>query len=214
MAKNRSRDERLRAASRERREEERQEVRDAILSAAGELFLERGYRGFSLREIAERIGYSPGTIYLYFKNRDDILFSIAEQGYQRFDDAIREAALTTDDPLDRLGTMGQAYVQFGLSHPAHYRLMFIERTDFLDRSEDEGRLTWQATYNVLLENVAQAIQAGHTDGSGAERICDTMWATMHGVVSLAISIDSLDTDRVQAMIDVAFDMIGETVLRP
>jgi AcrR family transcriptional regulator len=48
--------------------------RQAILTAAGALFLEQGYERFSLRKVAERIGYSPTTIYPYFRDKDDLLF--------------------------------------------------------------------------------------------------------------------------------------------
>ena len=68
--------ERLRQAIRHRRDQEKQELRQTILNAAGELFLEQGYERFSLRKVAERIGYSPTTIYLYFRDKDDLLFTV------------------------------------------------------------------------------------------------------------------------------------------
>ncbi len=55
-------------------------MRQAILTASTELFLEHGYHNFSLRQVAEKIGYSPGTIYLYFQDKDAILFTIMEEG--------------------------------------------------------------------------------------------------------------------------------------
>lgn len=65
--------ERTRQASRHRREQEKEELQQLILKAAGELFLEQGYDRFSLRQVAERIGYSATTIYLYFEDKDDLL---------------------------------------------------------------------------------------------------------------------------------------------
>ena len=83
---------RLRQAIRHRRDQEKQELRQAILTAAGELFLEQGYERFSLRKVAERIGYSPTTIYLYFRDKDDLLFTVVDEGFVRFGQQLAAAA--------------------------------------------------------------------------------------------------------------------------
>src|SRR5205807_9991232 len=76
--------ERLRQAIRHRQDQEKQELRQTILTTAAELFLEQGYDHFSLRKVAERIGYSPTTIYLYFRDKDDLLFTVVDEGFTRF----------------------------------------------------------------------------------------------------------------------------------
>ncbi len=126
-----TREGRVRAASRERRAAQKQELREAILAAASELFLERGNDGFSLRGVAERIGYSATTIYLYFADKDELLFAVVDEGFQAFTAALTAAVESVSDPLAKLEALGRAYVEFGLSHPAHYQLMFMQRPDFL-----------------------------------------------------------------------------------
>lgn len=121
---------RTRAASRERRENERREVRQLILQAAGEEFLQHGYESFSLRRVAERIGYSATTIYLYFQNKDDLLLATVQEGFQAFDNEIKEVAAAHPDPIERIEALGRAYIAFGLHHPALYRLMFMQRSEF------------------------------------------------------------------------------------
>src|SRR5690606_10552707 len=68
-------EDRTKSASAKRRERERALLRKNILQAASQEFLEHGYEDFSLRRVAERIGYTPTTIYLYFRNKDDLLHS-------------------------------------------------------------------------------------------------------------------------------------------
>lgn len=204
-----NREARLRKASRERREEERQEVYDAILSAAGELFLERGYNGFSLREVAERIGYSPGTIYLYFKNRDDILFTIADQGYQQFGAMLQDAVMSESEPVAQLIAMGRAYVAFGLTYQAHYSLMFIERTDFLGRKSKVDGFTWTDTFEMLHQHIKTVQDTGYLAGQDTAQVSDILWATLHGVVSLSITMQSFDEARIQRTADMAFQMLGD-----
>ena len=67
----------------ERKDRERQAVRDSILDAARDLFVAEGYRNVSIRKIAERIEYSPAAIYSYFEGKDDIFYALAEEGFRR-----------------------------------------------------------------------------------------------------------------------------------
>src|SRR2546427_9900091 len=94
--------ERLRKAIRHRQAQEKQDLRQAILTAAGELFLEQGYERFSLRKVAERIGYSPTTIYLYFRDKDDLLFTVVDEGFERFGHQLAAAAARREARWRRL----------------------------------------------------------------------------------------------------------------
>ncbi len=126
-----TRDERVRRASQARREQNKADLREQILAAAGEVFLERGYEQFSMRQVAERIGYSATTIYNYFENKDDLLFAVVDQGFERFSADLQAAAESETDPRDKLDAIGEAYVRFGLENPMYYELMFMRRTEFL-----------------------------------------------------------------------------------
>src|SRR5688572_1334859 len=95
-----TRNERLREGSRQRRDQEKQELRGAILKTAADLFLETGYDKFSLRQVAERIGYSPGTIYLYYENKEDLLFAVADAGYREFGARLQSASDSTTNPME------------------------------------------------------------------------------------------------------------------
>ena len=66
----------------ERQGREREAVTRAILDAARDLFVTEGYQHVSMRKIAERIEYSPAAIYSYFQSKDDIFFSLAEEGFR------------------------------------------------------------------------------------------------------------------------------------
>src|SRR5215204_1082920 len=121
---------RVRASSRRRRDDERVSVRKLIFSAAEALLLEGGYEGFSLRQVAERIGYTPTTIYRYFPDRDTLVFALTDEGFREFGARLAEAARVAD-PVEAVGALGRAYVRFGIEHPVYYRLMFMQRPDYL-----------------------------------------------------------------------------------
>ena len=65
----------------DRKEREKEEMKARILEAAKKLFLENGFEKTSIRNIAEEIEYSPGTIYLYFKDKNDLLFALHQQAF-------------------------------------------------------------------------------------------------------------------------------------
>ena len=88
------------------------------MKAAGELFLKHGYEGFSLRQVAEQIGYSPGTIYLYFDNKDDLLRALADEGLSPFS-RMFEVGRTAPSPTRRLS--GSSLLRAAIS-PLAYKI--------------------------------------------------------------------------------------------
>lgn len=202
-----TRSERLRLASRERRAHQKQELRDAILTAAAELFLEQGYDRFSVRQVAERIGYSATTIYLYFENKDDLLFQVVFEGYRRFSEHLLAVLDGDYDPLERLRELCRAYVQFGLDNPAFYNLLFIQRPDFLEHSRAHEESKSDELLLRLNRAVQEAIDAGVLAKGDPVAYGDAMWAGVHGIVSLGSCMPILDQQRRQNAIDATLAMI-------
>ena len=66
----------------QRRAREKQEMKDRIVQAAREMFLEEGFEKVSIRKIADRIAYSVGTIYNYFKNKDELFHAVHEMDFR------------------------------------------------------------------------------------------------------------------------------------
>ena len=206
--------ERVRQAIRHRQVQEKQALRQTILAAAGELFLEQGYERFSLRKVAERIGYSPTTIYLYFHNKDDLLFTVVDEGFVRFGQQLAAAAESQEDPWERIIALGRAYITFALQNPVYYQLMFLQRTDFLTQravGESQPRI---ASFQMLQQAVQQAIDAGVLRPGDVESYSDVLWALVHGMVSLAISMPTFDASRIQRTIETAWQMECQGLRQP
>ena len=201
-----TRNKRLREASQQRRTQEKQEVRQAILAAATELFLEHGYHNFSLRQVAEKIGYSPGTIYLYFKDKDAILFTIMEEGVARFGQMLAEAA-SVSDARERLTRIGEAYIRFGVQNPAHYQLMFMQRPDYLAREPQNTAQPIAEIFDLWRKVVEDAMQAGVLSFGDPTSTGDVLWALLHGVVSIAILMPNFDQSRIHDMTGKALEML-------
>ena len=85
----------------ERKEREKEVLREQILAAAKTLFLEKGVEKTSIRNIADLIEYSPGSIYHYFKDKDEIFYALHQGGFQQ----LMSKMLVINDlpnPMDRL----------------------------------------------------------------------------------------------------------------
>jgi AcrR family transcriptional regulator len=110
----------------ERHERDREALSRAILDAARDLFVTEGYQNVSIRKVAERIEYSPATIYGYFKSKDDIFFALAEEGFRLLHDGGFEA-LDGLSPLERIRAIFWRLYRFSCDHPQYFALMFVDR---------------------------------------------------------------------------------------
>src|SRR5438270_7372222 len=107
-----------------RRERLKTELREEILAAARDLFVTDGYLNVSMRKVAERVGCSPGTIYLHFKDKNAILSAICIETFSKLDKRMEAIQKDEGDPIDRLRRGGRAYTRFALDHSNHYIVTF------------------------------------------------------------------------------------------
>jgi len=170
-----------------RKERQKEELKAKILSAARVLFIERGYEETSIRTIAERIEYSPTTIYLHFKDKDDIFFALHTEGFVLLNQYLR-ALQNVSDPFERLKAISKAYISFALENPEYYDLMFISRSP-MNALEDEHSEKWEEgdkAFGALTTTVAECIALGYFKGMDPEILAFTCWSMVHGVCSLEI----------------------------
>src|SRR5215471_9648845 len=109
----------------ERRARQRRYLRQEILDAASELFVREGFENVSMRRIAEKIEYSPTTIYLYFKDKSELLEQVCAETFSRLVSKLSKILEQPGEPLERLRRGLLAYVEFGLENPHHYRATFM-----------------------------------------------------------------------------------------
>jgi AcrR family transcriptional regulator len=98
-----------------RREREKEEMRELILSASNEIVTSEGFDKLSIRKIADKIEYSPSIIYHYFTDKDEILNILMERGYKKIVTAISSVKIEGDSPEDRLKEMIRNYIEAALS---------------------------------------------------------------------------------------------------
>ncbi|MGA0557231.1 TetR/AcrR family transcriptional regulator [Larkinella sp. VNQ87] len=199
----------------ERKEREKEEMRKRILEAAQKLFLENGFEKVSIRNIADAIEYSPATIYLYYKDKNDLLYAIHQIAFLKMIQEF-QPALQLEKPFDRLVEMGRRYFRFAFENPEMFDLMFIMTApmDALacrDDIWDEGK----SAFNLLVNCVQDCIDAGVFRPQDAEVAAMMIWSSVHGYTALFLRkrLEMFEENRRKEMMEQAFDLFVETIRR-
>ncbi|MEE8349752.1 MAG: TetR/AcrR family transcriptional regulator [Acidobacteriota bacterium] len=174
----------------ERKVREKEVLRRKIIQAARELFAEGGYGNATLRQVAQKIEYSPTTIYLHFENKAELLKTISEETLAPLADTFNAIDEEFNDPILTLKNCGLAYVEFGLRHPNEYRLVFMDSQGWNEESMDlseEEEMPGQWVYESFQILVQDCIAQGRLDPTDAETLTQVLWAALHGVVSLHLN---------------------------
>lgn len=184
-------------------------LRQEILDAAERLLLEKGsVEAVSIRALAKAVDVSPPSIYLHFPDKESVFFEACARGFTRFEASLRQAAQSGGDAIDRLRRMGRAYVEFGLAHPAEYRVLFGGAVAPPDEagSDDPGVRAFTLVVEAIIEGVAAGTVRSDRDPLA---LALAVWAAVHGAVlvlmqgeTLAPVIQVEPADVVEAVIGV------------
>ncbi len=185
--------------TKERRDREREALRGEILAVARDLFIQEGYERVSMRRIAERIEYSPTTIYLYFRDKSEILDEICEQTFAKLARSMERIEAKGLEPLEGLREGCRTYIRFGLRNRHQYRLTFmvsgVQRDRERDREEDssgfEGSMGERA-FGFLVRAVERCREAGVLREIDVAVASQVVWAAIHGLTSLLITVSEED----------------------
>lgn len=200
-------------------EQDRQKTRDAILDAARDLFAERGVEAVTMREIAKRVGYSATALYLHFKDKETLIRDLCDTDFLTLAHGL-QAISQIADPIERLRQLGLGYVHFAVTHPNHYRLMFMTPRPGCDPeiSSIEAGNPQQDAYAQLKLMTADAHAAGlfRPEFDDAELIAQTLWAALHGVCALEIAMKNdcwVDWRPLEARVGIMISAVMGGLLR-
>ncbi len=170
----------------ERKERAREELKDLILNAAREIFLEEGYENTSIRKIASRIEYSPGIIYLHFRDKNELLLALHDKAFECKMKALFHSVQDIQDPWERLSATGRAYITYGIENPKDYELMFIlsctmEALAVKQEFWEDGAMA----IGMLKQNIRDCIDAGYFKPDiDTDAVSLMLWSQVHGLVTL------------------------------
>lgn len=173
----------------ERKQRYKEDFRSKILDAAKKLFASEGIEATSIRKIAREIEFSPTTIYLYYKDKKEIVYALHKEGFIQLGAHI-EPLMYVEDPFERLKAMGKAYISFALNSPDFYEVIFMlkDTMRFLDDlcAPDE----WEEgdrVFDFLERTILDCQNTGYFKGVDPKVLSFQVWSAVHGIVSLYVT---------------------------
>ena len=169
----------------ERRQKHKDEFKVEILDAALALFAQEGYSGFSMRKLAARIDHSPTTIYLYFRDKDDLLYHICENLYATLIIRQQEIRHSKCSPEQMLREILLHYINYSLANPEQYKVVFFTNPQTYGQPEEffKRETNSLSCWKLLCEVIEECMQSGLFYRMEVNTLAIVLWSAVHGLVS-------------------------------
>lgn len=166
-----------------RNQHSREQQREMALDAANALIAAEGLAGFSMRKVAQAMGYTVGNLYLLFSNQDDLLAEVSLRTADAMHAYLETQAAKGKTPLDRLQAISYGYIAFAQKHSFSWRLMFEHRLP----PEQWNHPGLDAKQKALFEFVESHLEPLLPDASPKElrAAATALWSSVHGLCVLA-----------------------------
>jgi AcrR family transcriptional regulator len=172
----------------QRREREKQEIRQKILVAAQQIAAEEGWQAVTTRKVAEHIEYSQSTIYEYFENKEAILLALLRSGYEQLVVVVQAAFASTDDPEARLLAMGEAYWDFAFRSPELYQVMHgLAGISFGRYGHPNAPVEVKQSFSLARKAIEQWAEARGVERSDITDLVEARRGLIHGLIVLAMA---------------------------
>lgn len=182
----------------ERRRREKEQRRRQILDAARTLLFKKGLNAISVNQIARQAEIAVGTIYFYFRSKEDIFAVLQEEGLSLLLREVRRALEESADPAQGLHHIAEAYLRFSREQKNYFDVInyFLTAADVIQRPEIKRQIDQHG--NRILMVVQETLQEGVAQGLfqdiDARRHALLFWGILHGLVPLKKMQDTLLAD--------------------
>lgn len=187
-----------------RSDHSREEIKAMALVAAAQILARQGVQGLSARQVAKDIGYTVGTLYLVFKNLDELILHVNAATLDELEAVLRDELGRQTDPQQALHALARSYCAFAQRHYARWSLLFSHQLP-----GNTATPAWFETkVRRLFAMVEEPLQQLQTKQSGQQRslAVRALWGGVHGVCELALS------DKLRWGEDVATDKLLDTLV--
>jgi AcrR family transcriptional regulator len=195
-----------------RNEHSREELKELALRAAAEIVDESGAAALSMREVARRIGYTVGALYLVFENLDDLIVHSNERTVIELRAALERIRGRANQPAQTLRLLVAAYLGFALLHTARWRLVFEHRLPDGQKAPPTYAGHTAAIFALVSRHLLEA--GASRDATTADELATALWSGAHGICMLAVSgkLQVATQSSVQRLLDVLLDRFLGTSL--
>lgn len=195
---------------RERQLRKQEEIRNIILEAARKIISKEGIQGLSIRKITNDIEYSPAIIYHYFKDKNQIVESLATEGYEKILASIRTVKVDAKKPEKEIEEVFRQYIESSLSHPEEYKaFMLSEDNTMLARTRilEKGIVEKSKTMKLLNNCIIRGIEQGIFEPYNEELTAQIIWTSTFGLIMKIMLEKDISKDQVNRLIDHHFNIL-------
>lgn len=201
--------------SKERQAHKREELRSLILATAREIISKDGVQGLSIRKITKAIDYSPAIVYHYFKDKNEIIKILVEEGYKRILDSIRNVKRYEDEPEKEIKEVFLSYIEAALDFSEEYRAFVLnDDPEVLKKTAvlKEGISGKSPTMNMLTNTIQRGIDKGYFIPSNPELIAQVMWTSVFGLVIKLMYEKDISKEQKERLIEKYFELIFNGII--
>jgi AcrR family transcriptional regulator len=159
---------------------------NSISQVAKEVFAERGYQGATLEDVAQRLGMSKATIYIYYKNKDDLFLHVVENLVASNLEAITQEAQAPKEPIETLSRMVYTMISFYERERDFFRIYLHEKHGLEVAPKDPHKRTLRDMYIQAVDHLASVLQEGMDAGQirpmGSRRLAFYLHEMMNTVL--------------------------------
>lgn len=176
-------------------------LRREILDAADRLLFEVGdAHEVSIEAVVDAVGCTPPALYYYFPSKERLLLEVCRRQYQRFAEALEVQIPSGGGAIDELVARGHAYLDWAVTHPEHYRILFMTPAG-PPSTVDDADPRQSAGLAELIDNLERGIAEGTIAPGDPLLMALMLWSTVHGIASLAVANPALPRDLAHAVLE-------------
>lgn len=190
-------------------------IKNKILNAARDIISKEGVQGLSIRKITKTIGYSPGIVYHYFTDKNEIVESIMSEGFGKIMASIKSVQKNEKEPEKEIKEVFTNYIKTTLKYPEEYKAFVLnddpaitKRISVLDKGTTEKRPTLMA----LRENIQRGIDLGRYAPRDPELTAQIVWTSISGLLIRLILEKNIPEEQVNRLIEHQFEMLFNGLL--
>lgn len=201
--------------TKERQLRKQEEIRKSILDAAKDIIEREGVQGLSIRKITNAIEYSPAIIYHYFKDKNEIVETLVEEGYRKILTSIASVKRNYAEPEQEIREVFTNYIKAALDSPEEYKAFMLnsdasvlKKTALLERGISEKSRSIQ----LLCSNLRRGIEAGRFADCDIELSAQVIWTSVFGLTIKLILEGNIDEAQVDRLIEQHFKILFNGIL--
>ena len=165
-----------------RNDHSKEELKELIFSSAKKIVAQKGYKELTARKLAAKVGYTPGTIYLFYKNIDDLVLHLNFESLGRLQSKIAQAVSTSKSSEKQIKLIASEYIKFSFDEHNFWELLF----DYHYKDPQAIPKWYQEKVAELFALLETPIKDFVRSSKEAENLARVLWASLHGIVILSL----------------------------